>query len=107
MRVECGFFFFSVKKLRGWLKKVCKKFRKSIAVLNLLVIFANEIKTRSKMKTNNTLIPNEIFNRIVYAGYKMVMEGANISLAVASLSRTNGLNPYESVKLMNAIKAEL
>ena len=49
MRIECGFFLSAVKFLRGWLKKVCKKFRKSIAVLNLLVIFANEIKTRTKM----------------------------------------------------------
>lgn len=59
------------------------------------------------MKANTTQIPNEIFNRIVNAGYKMVMEGANINLVVASLSSTNGLNPCESVKLMNAIKAQL
>lgn len=52
MRVGCGFFLSAVKFLRGGLKKVCKKFRKSIAVLNLLVIFANEIKTQRKMKTN-------------------------------------------------------
>ena len=105
MRVECGFFLSAVKFLRGELIKVCKKFRKSIAVLNLLVIFANEIKTQRKMKANTTQIPNEIFNRIVYAGYSMVMEGANLGLVVASLSQTNGLNPYEAVKLMNAIKA--
>jgi hypothetical protein len=35
----------------------------------------------------------------------MVIEGANLGLVVASLSQTNGLNPYEAVKLMNAIKA--
>lgn len=43
------FFSFCRKIFTGRLKKVCKKIRKSIAVLNLLVIFANEIKIRTKM----------------------------------------------------------
>ena len=36
--------------------------------------------------------------------YTMVADGANISLAVAYMARTNGLNPAESVRLMNDVK---
>ena len=54
-----------------------------------------------------TLIPREIFQRIVKAGVYMVLDGANLGLAVASLSRTNGLTPYEAVLLQERIKNEL
>lgn len=49
-------------------------------------------------------IGKDIWNRLVYKTYTMVMEGANINLAVASMARTNGLTPAQALRLMNDVK---
>lgn len=50
------------------------------------------------------MIAKEIWNRLVYKTFTMVMDGTNINLAVAAMSRTNGLNPAEAVRLLNDVK---
>ena len=49
----------------------------------------------------------EIFNRIVNAGVRMVLDGANLGLVVATLSRTNGLDPKQALRLKNRLISEL
>lgn len=45
----------------------------------------------------------EIFNRIITMGVKMVLDGTHVGMAVAVLSRTNGLEPAQAVRLKEAI----
>lgn len=49
----------------------------------------------------------EIFERIVKQGVYMALEGAQISLVVAVLSRTNGMDPAQAVRLKERIVKEL
>ena len=41
----------------------------------------------------------EIFNRIVVMGIKMVLDGTPVSMSVAVLSQTNGLDPKQALRL--------
>ena len=45
----------------------------------------------------------EIFNRIITMGVRMVLDGTQVGMAVAVLSRTNGLEPAQAVRLKEAI----
>lgn len=49
-------------------------------------------------------IGKDIWSRLVFKTYTMVMDGANINLAVASMARTNGLTPTQAIRLMNEVK---
>jgi len=53
------------------------------------------------------MIAKEIFDRIVKEGVYMVLDGASLPLAVASLSRTNGLDPKQALRLKERITREL
>ena len=53
------------------------------------------------------MIAKEIWSRLEKMTFKMVMDGANINLAVAYMSRVNGLNIAESVRLLNNVKKML
>ena len=53
------------------------------------------------------MIAKEIFDSIVKASVYMVLDGANVTLAVASLSRTNGLDPKQALRLKERITQEL
>lgn len=47
------------------------------------------------------------FNKLVYMGVKMVLDGTPVGMAVAVLYQTNRLNPAQGVELKNAIKEQL
>ena len=51
-----------------------------------------------------TMIAKDIWSRLVKMTFTMVMDGANLHLAVAAMARTNGLTPAEAVRLLNDVK---
>ena len=52
-------------------------------------------------------IPKPVFEQIVKAGVYMVLDGANLPLTVAALSRKNGLDPQQAIRLKERITQEL
>lgn len=52
-------------------------------------------------------IPKPVFEQIVKSGVYHVLDGANLTLTVASLSRTNGLDPKQALRLKESIIKEL
>ena len=52
-------------------------------------------------------IAKDIFERIVKRGVYMVLDGGNLMLTVACLSRTNGLDPKQALRLKERITQEL
>lgn len=75
----------------------------------MTIQFATKSASSSGISTNigGKEMSKEIFNRIVNAGVRMVLDGANLGLVVATLSRTNGLDPKQALRLKNRLISEL